>query len=475
MSLPSGREPRHVFILDVLLKFFFAKYSAMPVCKKTFPKCHSTVAGCRCPNPWLEYLAKAAAERKQQGKPGLSLKAYATAYRSARDAGQFKVPAALEKKNSPCKSDAYKLCSMLLRRNTKADYLSAIHRAENVRADKAVKSHLQGYIRYHRPGLPKIEDSKAKDVFQQFFDVDDAAAQKTGVIASFLQLFRPPKKARQLDDLALYQVFDLIADRLSAVKVGLKIGFVVSQGSFGAVFRGEYNGRLCAVKVIRLDTADEDKAFEREVYMMRKARQVLPANVPEVYDAYKCGKNGKTGVIIMEFVYMPLQMFLLRAKLSCPDSDDPAAKNDEACKKLPSLLRSLARNVKRLLARLHAAGIVHGDCHESNIAYTLVNGAPRLYLIDFGLSFEGESDGIDEFFVWRASLEYQTTIDAFRAVGFAGSRFLTKHIGSDKPAVDQDTDKGLAEKFDEAFVDVEEYRDALIAKHKVPAGLVRTV
>ncbi|HDI13052.1 MAG: Kae1-associated kinase Bud32 [Hadesarchaea archaeon] len=84
----------------------------------------------------------------------------------------------------------------------------------------------------------------------------------------------------------------------------------------------------------------------------------------------------------------------------------------------PGLRRKLCRLIGRYVARLHRAGIVHGDLTTSNMIFT---DEGRIYFVDFGLGgYDSsiEARGVDLHLLRRAlqSIHFRITDDAYRAV-----------------------------------------------------------
>ena len=70
-------------------------------------------------------------------------------------------------------------------------------------------------------------------------------------------------------------------------------------------------------------------------------------------------------------------------------------------------LVTLARTIGATVARLHAAGLIHGDITTSNILVDTSKRELELVMIDFGLSFQegsAEDKGVDLYVLERALL-----------------------------------------------------------------------
>ena len=68
------------------------------------PRCHKTKRGCRCPNPWIEYLAKIAHDRRDSQKKPLSIKQTAKSYKGLKARKKF------DGVNQSCRHDTELLC-----------------------------------------------------------------------------------------------------------------------------------------------------------------------------------------------------------------------------------------------------------------------------------------------------------------------------------------------------------------------------
>ncbi len=83
---------------------------------------------------------------------------------------------------------------------------------------------------------------------------------------------------------------------------------------------------------------------------------------------------------------------------------------------LPANLRHrLAHSLGAFLARLHEAGVRHDDLHPGNLLLRLVEGEPRLYLIDLDMARLGAALG------WPASRANLVVLDRWFALRFTGS------------------------------------------------------
>ncbi len=142
-------------------------------------------------------------------------------------------------------------------------------------------------------------------------------------------------------------------------------GRMIYRGAEADLYRGRWCGLPAVFKVrkklsYRLDSLDREiraQRTAREAQMLHRAKS---AGVPTPY-LYQVDMVDST--LVMEFVEGP------RMKDRVPTSGG---------RELSHLFRMLGGSV----ARLHAAGIVHGDLTTSN---AIIRG-PELVLIDFGLA-----------------------------------------------------------------------------------------
>lgn len=132
--------------------------------------------------------------------------------------------------------------------------------------------------------------------------------------------------------------------------LGLERGEKVAQGAEGVVYRGKFHGRACIMKV-RFPKAYRHRELDRRLTGRRlsaEARTLLRLRkdgirVPSVYYV-----NAERGIIVMQEISG-------RTLRECLDSE-PTERG--------AALMSIAGAV---VARMHRAGIVHGDLTTSNL------------------------------------------------------------------------------------------------------------
>ncbi|OIT32545.1 PREDICTED: serine/threonine-protein kinase HT1-like [Nicotiana attenuata] len=175
----------------------------------------------------------------------------------------------------------------------------------------------------------------------------------------------------------------------------IKVKNLIGQGAYGSVYKGVYNGKEVAVKI--LDLRDEDrraivtKAFTQEVSIwynlshpnIAKLIGASKNNVPEIKlksENSQCRpRPTKDGYcIVVEFVPRgTLKSYLIKNHI----------------KKLPlHTVIKLALDVAKGLSYLHSQKIVHRDVKTENL---LLDNEGRVKIIDFGVSRVEASCPID--------------------------------------------------------------------------------
>ena len=340
------------------------------------PKCHHTRAGCRCPNPWIEFVSKTSKERRTQRATRLKMADYSRRYRQAKEDGVFVAPQELADAQRPCKSDTHKLCAWLVNRKQNVDVHASLLRARTSRALRLIASKLRTLPPDEELGLP-LQDS---------FGLRSRGVALYGLLGS---------------------------------------------GAYGQVFLGMQTlvgaRRRVAVKVVKLSTEPEHTRgdFTREVHTQKQFHLRAGVRAPRVYDAYvsvttKRNVTSRHGIIIMEPIAGTVHSVLR-------SHDTPQV-----------VLQYVARQLKNLVEALGHAKLLHGDMHHDNIAFMWRSGRPLLTLIDFGraaLQLPPDVRYYDAFWQWRASLRSATLNKALHAVGFPGSPQCLAMYGQSKPDV----------------------------------------
>ena len=128
----------------------------------------------------------------------------------------------------------------------------------------------------------------------------------------------------------------------------------LGEGSFAKVFKGEYNGKPCAVKVFKEDVLKKELAPDlwstSEVELVSKVQHM---NIVQMYGKwFDPHKDRAAPSIVMELCDESLYDFIRRFK----------GKTVPKEKKL-SILQDIARG----MVYLHSQNIVHGDLRSSNV------------------------------------------------------------------------------------------------------------
>lgn len=128
----------------------------------------------------------------------------------------------------------------------------------------------------------------------------------------------------------------------------------LGEGSFAKVYRGEYNSKPCAVKVLKEDKVKKelspDPGVTSEVLMLSKVQHT---NIVQMYGIwFDPFKDRGALSIVMELCDESLYDFIRRFK----------GKIFPNTKKLP-ILQDIARG----MVYLHSQNIVHGDLRSSNV------------------------------------------------------------------------------------------------------------
>ena len=141
----------------------------------------------------------------------------------------------------------------------------------------------------------------------------------------------------------------------------------VGKGAYGSVHKGVHipTGNLVALKIINLDTADDDVAdIQREVTLLTQLR-----DAPNVTKYYGCYLDGPRVWIAMEFAQGGSVWTLMKA-----------SKGGVLEEKYIVLI---VREVLLGLNYLHKSAIIHRDIKAANILITAVG---KVMICDFGVS-----------------------------------------------------------------------------------------
>ncbi|KAI6001297.1 kinase-like domain-containing protein [Pisolithus albus] len=141
----------------------------------------------------------------------------------------------------------------------------------------------------------------------------------------------------------------------------------VGKGAYGSVHKGIHvpTGNVVALKIINLDTADDDvEAIQREVALLTQLR-----DAPNVTKYYGCYLDGPRVWIVMEFAQGGSVRTLMQT------SKDGVLEE--------RFIVIIIREVLAGLSYLHKSAIIHRDIKAANI---LITAAGKVMICDFGVS-----------------------------------------------------------------------------------------
>lgn len=141
----------------------------------------------------------------------------------------------------------------------------------------------------------------------------------------------------------------------------------VGKGGYGSVHKGRHipTGNIVALKIINLDTPDDDVAdIQREVTLLSQLR-----DAPNVTKYYGCYMDGPRVWIVMEF-----------AQGGSVDALMKASKDGCLEEKYASVI---TREVLAGLSYLHKVPVIHRDMKAANI---LITATGKVMICDFGVS-----------------------------------------------------------------------------------------
>lgn len=141
----------------------------------------------------------------------------------------------------------------------------------------------------------------------------------------------------------------------------------VGKGAYGSVHRGIHipTGNIVALKIINLDTADDDvEAIQREVALLTQLR-----DAPNVTKYYGCFLDGPRVWIAMEFAQGGSVRTLMQT------SKDGVLEE--------RFIVVIIREVLVGLVYLHKSAIIHRDIKAANV---LITAAGKVMICDFGVS-----------------------------------------------------------------------------------------
>lgn len=152
---------------------------------------------------------------------------------------------------------------------------------------------------------------------------------------------------------------------ITGAQVHYEVSQCVGSGGFGSVYKVEDNGADGIAKVIKF--ADN---LINECAMYEILADIIPMNIPKLFDRGKCFVDGVEYVyIIIEYIPYTLDNF---ASSFSHDSMITVAMN-------------IYNELIDIFDKLHQHGFIHRDIKPSNILIKEVNGVYVPILIDFGL------------------------------------------------------------------------------------------
>ena len=141
----------------------------------------------------------------------------------------------------------------------------------------------------------------------------------------------------------------------------------VGKGAYGSVSKGKHipTGNVVALKIINLDTPDDDVAdIQREVALLTQLR-----DAPNVTKYYGCYMDGPRVWIVMEFANGGSVLSLMKAS------------NDGCIEE--KYVSIIIREVLIGLAYLHKVPVIHRDMKAANVLVTTMG---KVMICDFGVS-----------------------------------------------------------------------------------------
>ena len=147
----------------------------------------------------------------------------------------------------------------------------------------------------------------------------------------------------------------------------------LGEGSFAKVYRGEYNGKPCAVRVFKEDVLKKELAPDpgstSELEMLSRVKH---KNIVHMYGMWLDPHKDRAAVsIVMELCDESLYEFIRRYKGKIVPKE----------KKLPFL-----QDIARGMVYLHGLNIVHGDLRSSNVLLCNSEDQTVAKLADFGMA-----------------------------------------------------------------------------------------
>lgn len=143
-----------------------------------------------------------------------------------------------------------------------------------------------------------------------------------------------------------------------------RIEALLGEGAMGCVFRARRDGQPVALKIVRLELADDERYRQRFLHEARAAAEVQHAHLVDVLEA---GEADGRQYLAMRFV----EGMALEQRIS-----------DRGVLELESAVE-LGTQIGGALDALHAVGLIHRDVKSSNV---MVDRDGAAALTDFGLA-----------------------------------------------------------------------------------------
>lgn len=148
----------------------------------------------------------------------------------------------------------------------------------------------------------------------------------------------------------------------------------LGKGSFAKVYKGEYKGKPCAVKVFKEDVLKKDFSHDPSDKLHLMLPAVKHTNIVQMYGIWYDHHKAKVAVsIVMEFC----DESLLDAMKKWKGKSTPGHKQ--------KLL--ILRDITRGMVCLHRQNIIHGNLHSGNVLLRLSDGTAVAKVADFDLKY----------------------------------------------------------------------------------------
>lgn len=303
----------------------------MKVTNCIHPKCHDTKRGCRCPNPWIEFLSKTASERKKLKLEPLSIRKLASQYRKLKATGAFE-----GRSMDVCNSNTSLLCKWNAAR----------------KSGKVCPSSETSLTKFSSPPpsiLPHLPLDNRNEFGPDFFD----------------------------ESITETSLFRLWSPRIKNLLPNFRFSGIVDGSSKHMIFMLMQEKTTSAYLLVRFtrDTGNSGTPLAKSVAAQLYFEQKLGKLVPRVHFVYDLiSSDDSITVIGTDVAQGTLDKLMAPARRKQFD------------------MLSVASALKKLLSQLREAKVVHGDMGLNNITYRLSSDKRRVEyagLIDFECSYIG--------------------------------------------------------------------------------------